>query len=521
MGHPLHLLLIEDSDDDAGLLLRELKRNQFDVTCKRVQTKEDMMLQLETEQWDLIISDYEMPQFSGLKSLEIYKQFNLDIPFIVVSGNIGENVAVELMKAGAHDYVMKDRMARLGPAVVRELREAESRRERKKAENALRELEEKRRQSQKMESIGILAGGIAHDFNNILSIILGHVTLLGITPLSPEQQKRVNTIVTATNRGSSLVRQLLTFARQTTAKYEEVNINKMIDDLIILLRETFPKKIVITSFSSDDLPLTMADATQVNQVLLNMCVNARDAMPNGGNLILSTSVVRSSDLTNGFGEKNNADSYIRVDVIDTGIGMDESTQKRIFEPFFTTKEVGKGTGLGLSVVFGIMESHKGFIRLTSEVGKGTTFSLFFPVTKERDLIHKDYRITEIADIPGGIETILFIEDEDALREFVREVLMTKGYHVFTAIDGEDALKIFDTHKDSIQLIFTDNEMPKLSGCDVIEKVRLKIPNMKVIIASGSIVDLSEGNKNENQLYIEKPYDIAHILESIRNLLDRP
>ena len=519
MKTPLKLLLIEDSEDDVELLLRELRKNSFDVVYSQIQSRPDMIEALNRSSWDIIISDYELPLFSGAKALEVYKEMNLDIPFIVVSGNIGETTAVEMMRAGAHDYLMKDKLTRLAPAINRELQDAALRRQTRLTEMALKESESKYQQYQKLESIGALAGGIAHDFNNILNIIIGHVLLLEQALPNVEHKQRIETILSASNRGTALVKQLLSFARKTPRKLDVIQINSVIIELIKLLNEIFPKQIRINSFLDDQLPPIVCDVTEIHQVLLNLCVNGRDAMPNGGDLAISTNLV-SRDSLIGKHPTASANRYIRIDVIDTGTGMDEETQKRIFEPFFTTKEIGKGTGLGLSVVFGIIESHNGFIQIESVVGKGTTFSVFCPVIEDKPEKTVKAKPALLSEVKGGSEIILFVEDEDALREFVREILENKGYMVLTAPEGVEGLRIFNLFRDTINLVISDNEMPRMNGVELIRQIKTLSPKTKTIFATGN----AEGIKSTDPQFnsdsiLEKPYDIVRILQVVRNVLD--
>lgn len=519
MKIPLKLLIIEDSEDDVELLLRELKKNNFDVVYDQIQSRPAMIEALNKTSWDIIISDYELPLFSGVKALEVYKELNLDIPFIVVSGNIGETTAVEMMRAGAHDYLMKDKLTRLIPAINRELQDAASRRQTKLTEIALKESESKYQQYQKLESIGALAGGIAHDFNNILNIIIGHVLLLEQALPNIEHKQRIETILSASNRGTSLVKQLLSFARKTPRKLDVVQINTVISELIKLLNEIFPKQITINSFLDDQLPSIVCDVSEIHQVLLNLCVNGRDAMPNGGDLVISTNLVSKDKIIDKHPTAS-ANQFIRIDVIDTGTGMDEETRKRIFEPFFTTKEIGKGTGLGLSVVFGIIESHQGFIQIESVVGKGTTFSVFCPVMEDKpDRIVKS-KPALLADVNGGSEIILFVEDEDALREFVREILENKGYMVLTAPEGVEGLRIFNLFKDTINLVISDNEMPRMNGVELIRQIKNQSPKTKTIFATGNAEAIKNSYPDFNSdSILEKPYDIVRILQVVRSVLD--
>ncbi|MDP1676458.1 MAG: response regulator [Bacteroidota bacterium] len=275
---------------------------------------------------------------------------------------------------------------------------------RKQSEEKEKNLESQLNQAQKLESIGTLASGIAHDFNSILSIILGHSTLLHLFKEDPQKlSQSIEAITKASQRGISLVKQLLTFARKSDALFETVYINDIIKEINKLLLDTINKTIVISTSLQLDLPAINADVTQIHQVLLNLCVNARDAMPNGGTLSISSSTIESKSINLQF-EKNNTWQYVKIEVADTGIGMDEKTRQRIFEPFFTTKGAGKGTGLGLSIVFGIVEHHKGFIDVRSAPGKGTSFTIYLPIS-DRDFEELVTVKNDLKEAPGETETI--------------------------------------------------------------------------------------------------------------------
>ena len=381
-------------------------------------------------------------------------------------------------------------------------------------------LEQQLRQAQKMESLGTIAGGVAHDFNNILSIVVGYATLLSEPETSGEQlSKGLETIIKASHRGAGLVRQLLTFARKASIRIELVDLNNLVAETAKLLAQTFPKTISIETHLEENLPLLLADATQLNQVLLNLCVNARDAMQAPGVLTITTRKAGYEMVKRRFLEAKEA-AYVELAVADTGEGISEEARKKIFEPFFTTKEFGKGTGLGLSVVFGIIEHHKGFIDVESSVGKGTTFRMYFPIQTNGQKVAGN-RPEKIDTIRGGTETILLVEDEDALRLLAESELTKRGYHVLTAVDGEEALSIYQQHSSEISLVVTDMGLPKLDGEHLFISLRNLDKNLKVMVASGflepgvvqrlrtaGITDL-----------IDKPYAIDLLLQKIRSVLE--
>jgi len=382
-------------------------------------------------------------------------------------------------------------------------------------------LEQQFRQAQKLEGIGTLAGGIAHDFNNILGIILGHSTLLRRVGDDPQRtEKSIGSIESAVQRGAGLVRQILTFARKTDVRFEQLNVNETISELQKMLEETFPKTTVLSVHFDQPLCIIEADRTQLHQTLLNLCVNARDAMPDGGTITIQTSQIPGEQLRRRFMQATKA-FYACITVSDSGTGMDEATRQRVFEPFFTTKEKGKGTGLGLAVVFGIMQGHHGFIDLESEVGMGTTFRLYFPLPTAS--IQPSNGEAGVLDaVAGGNETILLVEDEEMLRELARTLLETHGYKVIVASDGNEAVQRYEESRDSIDLVVSDIGLPRLSGDAVFRKLKATNPQVSIILASGYIEPgvrtalLREGVHE----IVQKPYEPTDLLRKIRETIDR-
>jgi len=388
------------------------------------------------------------------------------------------------------------------------------------AEEKRKSLESQLQQAQKLESLGTLASGIAHDFNNILGIIIGHASLLEQLPPDPVIiKKNTGAITKAGMRGAALVKQLLTFARKTDILVESVRLNDIVVEVSNLLGETFPKTITISLELEKQLPSITADATQVHQVILNLCVNARDAMPNGGTISITTFVIQGARIRSRF-HKADAKEYVGLRLSDTGIGMDEATRLRMFEPFFTTKGVGKGTGLGLSLVFGIVESHKGFIDVRSEPGNGTTFEVYFPLPLQFiKAAEVEEQFTGI--IPGGTETLLLVEDEELLRGMVKEILIAKGYTVLTAKDGKEGIEQYQRHQKEIQLVISDFGLPMLSGFEEFKRMKTISPDVKFILATGFIdsENKSEMLKAGIKEILQKPYSIEKVLRSVRDIID--
>ncbi len=381
-------------------------------------------------------------------------------------------------------------------------------------------LEEQVRQVQKMESLGALAGGIAHDFNNLLSIILGHTSIIEKNVSDPARlNASVDAITNAVKRGTGLLRQLLMFSRKSEVHFETVQLNDVLNEFLKMLLGTFPKIISMNVDLNKKLPLVNADVNQLHQIFLNLCVNARDAMPKSGTLSVRTEVVDSATIRKKIRDAKDT-PYICVSVADTGSGMSEATMQKIFEPFFTTKEKDKGTGLGLAVVYGSVKSHNGYIDVESTVGVGTTFYVYIPALSNGEKVTPVIQ-DEKTNIAGGNETILVVEDEEMILDIVTNILGSKGYKVLTARDGYEALQIYIEKKNEIALVISDLGLPNLNGADLLKKLKEINPLIKVIIASGHIETdaQSEMQKYGNVNFIQKPYTVWKVLNQVRTLID--
>jgi PAS domain S-box-containing protein len=380
-------------------------------------------------------------------------------------------------------------------------------------------LEQQLIQTQKMEGLGTLAGGIAHDFNNILAIILGYTNRLETLRAKPsEVPGAIKIIKDAVDRGAALVQQLLTSARQTEARFSSLDLNALVRELEKMLQATFPKTIDFELHLHPNLPVITADRSQIHQVLLNLTVNARDAMPNGGTLTLETSMTPGTELTeffSGAGSQN----YACVKVRDTGSGMTRQVKPHIFEPFFTTKERGKGTGLGLSVVYGVVNNHRGFVQVESEPGAGTTFMVYLPF--EHFVAESGTGTAgKIQRRSNAPQTILLVEDEEMLRELGRTILEGEGYRVIAAKDGMEAVELFEANLDDIGLVVCDLGLPRLGGREAFLKMKESKPSVRAIVASGYLEPAirSEMLKAGVIDTIQKPYDFSHLLEKIRSAI---
>ncbi|MBI3363582.1 MAG: PAS domain S-box protein [Ignavibacteriae bacterium] len=382
-------------------------------------------------------------------------------------------------------------------------------------------LEEQLRRAQKLESLGTLAGGVAHDFNNILGIILGHTSLLQrFGGKSDKAEMSLDAIGQAVQRGSGLVRQLLTFARTSEVVFESANVNTVVKDFIKMFHATFPKSIALSLQLHDHLQPIRADVNQLHQVLLNLTVNARDAMPKGGTLTVHTEEMTRAQVRRRFPDALEC-QYVSLSMTDTGTGMDEATRRRIFEPFFTTKGEEKGTGLGLSVVYGIIKSHSGIVEVESTPGVGTTFRLFFPVREDAKAIAPTTTTEQVANSPGGTETILLVEDEEMLRTLVKTLLEAKGYVVITAENGLEAVEQYKQFHEKISVVVTDIGLPRLGGWDAFLAMKKIDQGIKAIFASGYLDPnlRDEIVVNGGKHFIQKPYVPAELLKIVRKTIE--
>lgn len=376
-------------------------------------------------------------------------------------------------------------------------------------------LEQQLVQSQKMEGLGTLAGGIAHDFNNILAIILGYTNRLETLASKAETSGATKIIKEAVERGAALVQQLLTSARQTETRFSSLDLNDLVRELERMLQATFPKMINFELHLQPGLPLITADRSQIHQVLLNLCVNARDAMKDGGTLALETSITPGAELTESFTGAGTQD-YACIRVRDTGSGMSRQVKSHIFEPFFTTKERGKGTGLGLSVVYGVVNNHRGFVQVESEPNAGTTFIIYLPVEHSTEA-HGERAKWNIPRKQNAPQTILLVEDEEMLRDLGVTILEGEGYRVLAAKDGMEAVALFEAHRDDIGLVVCDLGLPRLGGREAFLKMKESRPGVRAIVASGYLEPAirSEMLKAGVLDTIQKPYDFNDLLTKIR------
>src|SRR5437870_3559669 len=623
MRVPLRVLIAEDSEDDARLLLRELQQAGYQPTHERVDTPAAMTTALDRHAWDLVIGDYSMPAFSGPAALALLRARDPDTPFIFVSGTIGEDVAVEAMKAGAQDFLTKGNLRRLIPAIQRELRDTEVRRERRRAQTALLERArlaeltsdvgsaltrgEALRETLQLcaealvrhldvalariwilhEATAILAleasagmytqidgpnskiGLIAHQLRPYLTNqvvgdpqvhdqewaqregmvafagyslvlhdrVLGVIAMVARHPLSEFLPKALASVASglavgidpkrddvdqirkAAEGAAALTRQLLAFSRQQVLQPKALDLKATVAGTEKLLKRLIGEDIQLTTVLARDLGVVKADPGQIEQIIINLAVNARDAMPTGGRLTIEAANVDMDEAYVRGHAPASPGRYVMLALSDTGIGMDEQTKARIFEPFFTTKEPGKGTGLGLATVYGIVKQSGGFIWVYSEPGHGTGFKVYLPRVDEP--AEPAAAATATAEPRGGTETVLVVEDAASVRMVTRQVLERFGYVVLEAPNGETALRLAAKHHGPIHLLLTDVVMPGLSGRQLAEQLAELRPDMKVLYASGYADQaiVHHGILDSGIAYLQKPFTPEALGRRVRQVLD--
>ncbi len=390
------------------------------------------------------------------------------------------------------------------------------------AQREIKKLEKQVLQAQKMEAIGTLAGGVAHDFNNILQAIFGYTQILLMSKDEDDPDvQNLKQIEMSARRASELTQQLLAFSRKVKSELRPVDLNHEVHQLEKLLRRTIPKMIDIELRLAKDLKVINADPAQLEQVMMNLCLNARDAMPEGGRLIIQTENVILDEQYCKEHLGSRAGSYVMLSVSDTGHGMDKEILERIFEPFFTTKQVGKGTGLGLAMVYGIVKNHNGYITCYSEPGKGTTFKIYLPVIENVPEPRDPAKPEDNSDLPRGKgEGILLVDDEEAIRDLGRRILEGFGYRVLLAKDGSEALEIYRANQEQISLVILDLIMPVMGGGQCLQEILKIDPEAKVIVASGYALDgktkevIDSGAKG----FVSKPYEVRQFLTTVHRVL---
>jgi len=517
---PLRILHLEDEPKDVMLVQAALEVDGLACDVEHVDTGAQFEAALEHGEFDLILSDFALPGFGGLAALERARTVVPDVPFVFVSGTIGEETAIAAVRNGATDYVLKHRLSHLAPAVRRAIAEAQERARRRKMEEALRESQERLRQAQKMEAIGRLAAGVAHDFNNMLTAILGYAQLakMRLGADSPVASDLVE-IRKAGERAAGLTRQLLAFSRQQVLQPRALDLNTVVVDLDKMLRRLIGADVELLARPGKDLGRVMADPGQIEQILLNLAVNARDAMPRGGRVTIETSETTLDEHHARTVLDVPPGGYVVLSVSDDGEGMDAETMTRIFEPFFTTKDPGKGTGLGLSTVFGIVKQSGGGIEVYSRPGHGATFKLYFPrVEAQAEAV-----VSLPRDLPAaaGTETVLVAEDDDAVRRLVHRTLTLHGYRVHESRNGHEAIRMLESDAEGIDLLITDIVMPGLGGAELLARVASVRPDLKVLCVSGHVdwATVHRAAIGSGTPFLHKPFTPEALAQKVREVLD--
>jgi two-component system cell cycle sensor histidine kinase/response regulator CckA len=513
---PLNILHLEDDPADAKLVQSTLEAEGITCATTCVQSRADFVAALERGDVDLVLSDCALPAFDGWAAVKIVRAKWPAIPVIFVSGTLGEERAIDSLKSGATDYVLKERLGRLAPAVRRAMQEVKERAEHQRLEAQLIE-------AQKMEVLGQLAGGVAHDFNNILSVIMGYSDLM-TNQLEPDSplKKCTEEIRHASNRAAGLTRQLLLFSRKQMVQFVVLDVNDVIKDLDKMLRRLIDANIEMTIIPGAKIGFIKADPGYVGQVLMNLVVNARDAMPSGGKLIIATDNVTlaANDARAATGAV--AGDYVVLSVSDTGAGMTEAVKARIFEPFFTTKPKGKGTGLGLATCRTIVLQSGGHIAITTELGSGTTFKVYFPRVQQPPEVLA--RSIQTGSLPRGLETLMVVEDEPSLKHLACGTLESLGYAVLSASNGQEALHVAQAHKGApIRLVITDVIMPVMGGKVMAEWLTTANPRLQVLFTSGYTDGALAllGALEPGVAFLSKPYTPALLARKVREMLDKP
>jgi two-component system cell cycle sensor histidine kinase/response regulator CckA len=511
----LQILHLEDNPNDSELVSAMLQGEGISCTLCRVETRHDFEAALAKDDWSLIISDFSLPSFDGLKAITLARKLQPGIPFILFSGTIGEEMAIESLKSGATDYVLKQRPARLVTAVRHALREADEFRRRREVEAELLKAEQHKKQLemqflrvQRMESIGALAGGIAHDLNNALLPVLVGIGVLRLKPHDTDTEQMLGLMETSVRRGADMIKQVLMFTRGVESKETVIKLDLILRELEKIIHDIFPKSIHSRVRFPESLWSVSGSATQLHQVLMNLCINARDAMPRGGQLALSAENVELTAAQAEAYPEAKPGPYVCLTVSDDGFGMPPEVREKIFQPFFTTKEPGKGTGLGLSTSLNIIRNHGGFMSVKSAPGKGSSFSVFLPAVINHQV--EQATIEKRVVLPSGHgELILVVDDEAAICEITKATLENYGYRTLTAGSGPEALALFVENRSNIKLVLTDTAMPFMDGRATCLALRQLEPKLKIIAASGTTDRDNEDTtfRAKVNAFVQKPYTV--------------
>lgn len=507
------ILIVEDERIVAGDVRSRLRRLGYTVV-DMVATGEEAIMRADALRPDLVLMDIRIEgPMDGIQAAEAIRA-RFDIPVIYLSAYADRQTVERAKVTEPFGYLIK-------PFEDTELHSSiEVALYKRKTEAQRRALESQLLQAQKMESIGTLVVGLAHNLNNILAIILGYSSRLERTMDDPAKiSQSVTAINQAVRRGASLIQQLIGVTTKANLQFTSVDVNGLLQDLMRMVIEIFPRTIVFHQQLDPVNPFVSADQNQLHQALLNILLNARDALPRGGTITLSTRMLSGADLKARFPSPGDG-QYVCIEIVDTGEGMDADTLRHAFEPFFTTRDRATSTGLGLSVAYGIVTSHKGFIDIQSTPGTGTRVTLAFPVESRAPSSLGMPSETLIAQL-GGKETVLIVEDEEMLRGLMREILTRAGYEVIEAVDGEDGVNVYREHHQRIHLVLLDFGLPKMAGDEVFAALRSIRPDVRAVFSTGYV----KREKTDELLalgaqgVVHKPFTVTEMLTTIRRVLD--
>jgi len=502
MSRVTRILHLEDDPLDAELIARNLSSNHLACRIERVDSEAAFLKALERGKIDLVLADFSLPGCDGLEALRLAKELRPEIPFLIVSGVIGEEAAVDSLKNGATDYILKDRLSRLAPAVRRALDEVALRRDRKMLGDQIT-------RAQKLEILGELAGGVAHDYNNILTIIMANSGLLlaGLAE-GTRLHKHAAQIEYACSHAAALTSQLLIFSRDRGRNASVFDLNQIVNNAESMLRRLLPESIVLTVSKSMGSLHIMVDRGDIEQVLINLVLNARDAVRGHGTIEIETGIIRDQNTDCVF-----------IDVRDDGAGMTRKVQTRLFEPFFTTKPEGRGTGLGLSTCLRLIDSMRGRIEVESKLGKGSRFRVLLPQAQQGEVSREEPPVAQ--ERVRGCEKILIAEDNHMLRDMMANQLEELGYQVLQAANGVEGLDVFAEHKGNPPvLLITDVVLPLLNGREMARLLQKSSPSLKILYTSGhseqtiSTLGLSSPTGD----VLRKPFALAELTHRIREIL---
>lgn len=519
MTIPLHVLHLGSNRRESDRIEALLTGGSIPCVIRRVESRTAFASALRDGQVDLILAEYNLPRIDGRSALELVRRWAPGIPIIFVSATRQRKQHRDLLFLGATDCISKDELDRLVPLVRLVCREQQERAARMQAEAALAESRVQFLQVQKLEAVGRLAGGLAHDFNNVLTVIMGQSqVLLSEMSLEDPLRSKVEEMHKAGDRARLLIRQLLAFSRKQPSEATVLNLNMVLADLEPMLRRLIGEDIQLMLRPSMDALRVKADPALLEQVVMNLVVNARDAMPTGGKLTIETAAADLDHMPVYHISPIAPGPYVRLSVADSGCGMAPEVQAHIFEPFFTTKEEGKGTGLGLSTVFGIVTQCGGGLDVISKIGKGTRFNVYLPrVEAEIEL-----SLSEQSPVPSprGHETILLVEDDENVRALIGEELRKCGYRIVEARNGVEACLVATPYLRRLRLLLTDIVMPGMSGVELARNLRVIKPGLKALFISGYTDDIGIGSGDPASMYLQKPFTPEVLAEKVRELLNR-